>query len=76
MGRYVTVSAKIPVELKRELEELGVRVSEVIRRALEKEVRRRRMERLLEELEEVRPLLASLPPEENARIIRVGRDER
>ena len=76
MGRYVTVSAKIPVELKRELEELGVRVSEVIRRALEKEVRRRRMERLLEELEEVRPLLASLPPEENARIIREGRDER
>ena len=76
MGRYVTVSAKIPVELKRELEELGVRVSEVIRRALEEEVRRRRMERLLEELEEVRPLLASLPPEENARIIREGRDER
>ena len=72
----MTVSAKIPVELKRELEELGVRVSEVIRRALEEEVRRRRMERLLEELEEVRPLLASLPPGENARIIREGRDER
>ena len=37
-----TVSAKIPEELKRELEAEDVNISETIREALEAEVRRRR----------------------------------
>lgn len=43
-----TVSAKIPEELKRELDEADINVSEAIRDALETEVRRRRRERLSE----------------------------
>ena len=42
MGRYVTVSAKVRRELLEEAKRLGVNVSEVIRRSLEEEVRRRR----------------------------------
>ena len=41
-----TVSARIPEELKRELEEQGIDVSETVRRALEAEVRRRKRDTL------------------------------
>ncbi|WP_247731040.1 hypothetical protein [Halovivax limisalsi] len=41
-----TVSAKIPDELKRDLEDEDINVSEVVRNALEEELRERRRERL------------------------------
>lgn len=41
-----TVSAKISDELKRDLEEEDINVSEVVRNALEEELRERRRERL------------------------------
>ena len=40
MGGQVTVSAKIPTELKQRLARLGVNVSGMIREALEREVER------------------------------------
>jgi len=49
MGDYVTVSTKVRRELKEEAERLGVRISEVLRRALEEEVRRRKLEEKLGE---------------------------
>ena len=42
-----TVSAKVPDEMKAELEREGVNVSEVVREALEAELTARRRERLL-----------------------------
>jgi len=39
MGDYITVCTKVRRELKEEAERLGVRISEVLRRALEEEVR-------------------------------------
>ena len=47
-----TVSAKIPEELKRELEAEDVNISETIREALEAEIRRRAA--LLERVDDVR----------------------
>lgn len=52
-----TVSAKIPEELKRELEEEDVNISETIREALEAEIRRRRRTELLERADRVRDSL-------------------
>lgn len=49
-----TVSAKIPEELKRELEAEDVNISETIREALEAEIRRRRRAALLERADDVR----------------------
>ena len=46
--KYVTVSAKIPVELKDMLDKLGIKPGPVIRRALEEEVRRAMFKRLEE----------------------------
>ncbi|HEW94031.1 MAG TPA: hypothetical protein ENF47_04950 [Thermoprotei archaeon] len=53
MGRYITVSTKVRRELKEEAERLGIKISEVLRRALEEEVRRRKLENLEKRLDEV-----------------------
>lgn len=45
MGKQVTVTAKIPEELKERLKRLGVNVSGLIRRALEVVVEVERLER-------------------------------
>ena len=52
MGDYITVSTKVRRELKEEAERLGVKISEVLRRALEEEVRRRKLEELERKLGE------------------------
>jgi antitoxin CcdA len=49
-----TVSAKIPDEMKRELEREDLNVSEVVREALEDELTRRRRERLSRDVEALR----------------------
>lgn len=49
-----TVSAKIPDDLKREIEAEGVNISAVIREALEREVARRKRERLKADAEDLR----------------------
>jgi len=70
-----TVSAKIPEELKRELDDAEVNVSDVIRGALEEEVRRRRRERVVEEAAEIGKKF-DVDDEEIARIVRKSRNER
>jgi len=70
-----TVSAKIPEELKRELDDAEVNVSDVIRGALKEEVRRRRRERVVEEAAEVSKEF-DVEDEEVARIVRESRNER
>ncbi len=76
MSRMVTVSAKISEDLKRKIEELGISPSEVIRRALEEEVRKRTRELLKKRLEEVSSVLSKVRREEWVRAIREARDER
>ncbi|MEM0441120.1 MAG: hypothetical protein QXF45_04880 [Candidatus Caldarchaeum sp.] len=73
MRKYATVSAKIPLELKQELKRLKIKPSQVIRRALEEEVKKRKVRTLLKELDEVKKFLTS--PEETVRLIREIRDE-
>lgn len=74
-----TVSAKIPEDLKRELDEAGINVSETIRDALEAEIRQRRRERLAERARELRDSgVSTVETEEIAELIREDRtdDER
>jgi len=74
MGRYVTISAKIPKELREEIRALKINPSEVIREALENEVRKKKIEKLLKELENIKSLLTE--PNETVKLIRETRDER
>lgn len=72
-----TVSAKVPEDLKRELDEADVNVSEVIRDALEAEVRRRRRERLSERAATLkRDGDGSVDADEIAELVRADRTER
>ncbi|WP_048061410.1 ribbon-helix-helix protein, CopG family [Hyperthermus butylicus] len=76
MNRYVTVSAKIRRELKEEAERLGIDFSEVIRRAIEEEVKRRKLQLLREKLNGLRGALEKIDVEEIVELIRRDREER
>jgi len=70
------ITARIPEELKRQLEELGVNISALVRRSLEGELRRLEMERLQKRAEDAAQLLERIPPDEIVKAIRAGRESR
>ncbi len=76
MDKQVTVTAKIPVELKERLNRLGVNVSGLIREALELEIKRLERERLRKLAEEAGEILQKIPAEELVEAVRVGREAR
>ena len=76
MGKYVTVSVKIPVKLKEELEKYGIKPSILLKKAIEEELRNREIKRIKEEIERIKPTLAKLQIEEIVRLIREDREGR
>ncbi len=71
---YVTVSAKIPRELKELLDKYGIKPGPVIRRALEEEVKKKILEEIEEEARRLSKKISHIPDEEIARIIREDRE--
>ena len=76
LGRYVTVSAKIDVELRRKLAELGIKPSEVIRRALEREVEERMRQQLYEKVGRASKIIMRVGRDSWVKAIREGRGQR
>ena len=76
MSDYVTVSTKVRRRLKEEAERLGVKISEVLRRALEEEVRRRKLEELEEKLSEIGEALDRIDIDRVVKSIREDREGR
>jgi len=76
MGRYVTVSTKVRKELKEEAEKLGINISAVLRKALEYEVKRRKLEILKSKLEEISPILDKIDIDRIVKSIREDREGR
>ncbi|MGD0407227.1 MAG: hypothetical protein ABSB10_11335 [Candidatus Bathyarchaeia archaeon] len=76
MGNQVTVTAKIPAELKKKLTKLGVNVSELTREALQREVERLERERLRNLCEEASKILQKVPVEEIVEAVRASRENR
>ena len=70
----VTVSAKIPRELKEMMDRLGIRPGPVIRRALEEEVRRRILEEAEREARELSRRMSHVSDDEIAQLIREDRE--
>jgi len=73
---WVTVSAKIRRELYEKLRRYGIPVSEVIRKALEEEVRKREELEVREALRQAQEILRKIPPEEIVSVVRSSREER
>jgi len=76
MTAYVTVSVKVSAEFRRRMRELGIQPSEVIRKALEEEVRRREVESLKARIEELKGVVDRLSVEDVVRGIREDRESR
>ncbi len=76
MGRYITISTKVRRELKEEAERLGIRISEVLRRALEEEVRKRKLEELKKRLNEAGETLGKIDINRIVQSIREDRESR
>jgi len=70
------VSARIPKELKEKAKVYGIDISEVLRRALEKEIRKRELKEIDELLNKLRRELHGITTEEIVRVIRESREER
>jgi len=50
-SKLVTVSAKVPEDLKKNVDKLGINISETIREALNREVEKKSRWRIVEEFE-------------------------
>jgi len=76
VGKLVTVSAKVSEELKKRADELMINLSALVRRALEDEVKRMELQRVLETLEEEVKTAPELPEGTIVGIIRSMREGR
>ncbi|MCD6089749.1 type II toxin-antitoxin system CcdA family antitoxin [Candidatus Bathyarchaeota archaeon] len=71
-----TITVRVPRKLKEELAKYGVNVSEILRRALEEEVRKRKREELKAAAAELGEFFSRIPDEEIVKGIRETRDSR
>ena len=76
MGRYVTVSVKVPIEVKEKLEKLGIKPSKLLKRAIDEELRRREIEEIEDKLKELKNVLNRFSREFIVESIREDRESR
>lgn len=72
----VTVSTKIPKQLKEKIERFKIKPSKILRKALEDEVKKREIEELKEEIDRLKPILEKVSIEDLVKSIREERDTR
>jgi len=73
MNKYITVSTKVKKDLKEEAEKLGINISEVLRKALEEGVKKRKLEMPRDRLKELSNTLEKIDID---RIIESIREDR
>jgi Ulp1 family protease len=76
MRECVTVSTKIPKQLKDEIRRLKIEPSKILRKALEEEVKKREVEELKEELKKLKPALEKVSMDDIVKSVREDRDNR
>jgi post-segregation antitoxin (ccd killing protein) len=76
MGSYITVSVKVRRDLAERARALGVNISEVVRKAIEEEVRRREPELSRKRLESVKDLLDLIDVDRVMKSVREDRESR
>jgi len=76
LSKSVTVSTKIPQELKEKIKQLKIKPSKLLRKAIEDEIRRREAEKLKEDIEKLKPILNKVSVEDIVKGIREDRTHR
>ena len=76
LTQCVTVSTKIPKQLKEKIQRLKIKPSKILRKALEDEVKKREMEELKEEINKLKPVLEKVSMDDIVKSIREDRDSR
>ena len=74
MPQCVTVSTKIPKQLKEKIERFKIKPTRILRKALEDEVKKREIEELKEEIDRLKPILEKISIEDIGKSIREERD--
>jgi antitoxin CcdA len=72
----VTVSTKVPKQLKEKIQRLKIKPSKILRKALEEEVKKREIEELKEEIKKIQPILDKISTQDTVKSIREDRDSR
>ena len=72
----VTVSTKIPKQLKEKMRTLKIKPSRLLRKAIEDEVKRKEAEQLKQEIDKLKPILEKVSIEDIVKSIREDRESR
>ena len=76
MPECVTVSTKIPKQLKEKMRNLKIKPSKILRKAIENEIKRKEAEQLREEIDKLKPILEKVSIEDIVKSIREDRESR
>ncbi len=76
LTQCVTVSTKIPKQLKEKIQRFKIKPSKILREALEDEVKRREVEELKQEINKLKPILEKVSIEDIVKSIREDRGSR
>ena len=76
MEEPVTVSVKVSQRVRERMRKLGIRASEVLKRTIEGEVKRKEVESIKDEIKRLKSPLDKIPLEEVVAGIREDRDPR
>jgi len=74
MKTYATVSAKVSKKERDELKKLGLKPTEIIRRAVQEEIRRAKNKKLMEKMRRIAPIVKKLNVDEIVSDIREDRE--
>lgn len=76
MAKYETVSVKVPAEIKQKLKKYGIKPSKLLRKTLEQEIRRREMEEIKIEIQNLGGALDRIDMADVVSTIREDREKR
>lgn len=76
MGKYVTVSVKVSVELREKMKKYGIKPSDVLKKAIEESIKKEEIKRLKKEVDFIKQILDKIPEEDIVKSIREDREQR
>lgn len=76
MAKYETVSVKVPAEVKQKMRKYGIKPSKLLRETLEREIRKREIEEIKSEIQELGDALDRIDMAQVVSTIRADRETR